>query len=184
MKKAIKIIGISVIVFLFISLSVALTVSLRRKNTLDTVPKGFITDELSYGDYSFEIIQKKGFYYPTLSGYVVVKNKPVRITVVCNDSENNVEMQSVKYKNGFWVITFNDEIIYNYLSQGEHSAIINVYGETENTSVNAQATLVADDNYFVIDSVCDFGLIFGENELPIIGIFPCMDKESNWAGPY
>lgn len=175
MKKTIKIIVISVIVFFVVSASVALTVSLRRKNTLDEGPKVFITDELSYGEYTFEIIEKSdSFYYPTLSGYVVVKDKPERITCLCNYTESPVEIKSLKFQNGFWIVDFEEEIIYGSLEKGNYPAVINVYGETENVSVNATATLIVDELY---TSLAGFNETTGET-------FYAMDKESHWVGPY
>lgn len=177
MKKKIKnFFTVILVIFIFLT-CFSFVITLIRKDT-DSGQVN-IVDKRNHGEYTFEIVEKSdSFYYPTLSGYIALINKPTKITVDCNNTEKNVEIKSLKNQNGYWIVNFNEEIIYSSLTRGNHSAVINVYSSS-NKIYSGSTSLVADDDYFA--SFGNNGGVFDGEEPNYIF---AMDKDSNWTEFY
>lgn len=126
------------------------------------------------GEFTFEIVKDKGFYYPTVAGELKTEKVPDKLTVVCNDTEREVALDTINKVNGYYVITFNQRIIYGYLTAGDHEATLKAYFGSGTKVLDEKTTLNADDDY---SSFVGVDMTTGES-------LSAMDKESNWIGPY
>lgn len=172
MKKKVKSV-FTIILVIFVCLACfSFVMGFIRKDTDKSQVS--TANKKNHGEYTFEIVEKSdSFYYPTLSGYVAVVNRPTRLTVDCNDVESEVEIKTLKRQNGYWVVSFNEEIIYGALTEGEHPVIVNVYYGNKSEPIGS-TTLVVDELYTAINGWD----IVGEKSIN------AMDKESCWIGPY
>ena len=136
---------------------------------------GILTPSEDYKtDFSFKMVEKNSFYYPTFDGDVLFDYYPEKITVSIDNKEYKLTPKTVKLVNGSYLFGF-DEIIQMYsINKGTYDVVIYGYDGETRAAVSETRKFVADDDYFVL-SYIDYET--GEQGW-------AMDKESNWTPFY
>ena len=126
-------------------------------------------------NYTFEIVRKAdSFYYPTVKGTVYLQRYPDEITFSFDDQVFQLEADTIKYdsKNLIYTITFEQEIVFNRITKGEHSTAISYSYAGE--KIQLFTLDVETDDYITLNF---YNPSTGEVESRL-------DCESNWIGPY
>lgn len=103
--------------------------------------------DLFSGEFTFTLEQIDGWFYPTVKGSINSDKVPESLTLSCNGEDVEIKIQSIKQVNGYYVLGFNQQVVYDRLDKGEHEAVLQAaFGSTKKTLAFA-TKLVAENDY-------------------------------------
>lgn len=103
--------------------------------------------DLFSGEFTFTLVQIDGWYYPTVKGAINSDKVPDSLTLSCNGEDVEIKIESIKQVNGYYVLGFNQQVVYDRLDKGEHEAVIQAaFGSTKKTLAFV-TKLVAENDY-------------------------------------
>ncbi|MBQ8427182.1 MAG: hypothetical protein IJX16_05440 [Clostridia bacterium] len=107
-------------------------------------------EETSDMAFSFEI-EDDGFFYPTFIGIVTLDYCPDKVTVVCNSIETTLKPTKIDYVNELYEIRYEQQIIYDYLKKGNHTATVYSYFNSTKNTLTETLTLKANYDYGAVN---------------------------------
>lgn len=137
-------------------------------------------NETLASEFTLELEQLENtFYLPRVSGYIVRKSVPSKISAVCEHAETTLTIKALTYENGQYIMTFDQNInAKSGFNKGETVEVAILIYDEEVTTLEEKASFVANDNYEVICGINYSELLESSNER-----FCYLDKSSNWTKP-
>ena len=130
-------------------------------------------EETSDMAFSFEI-EEDGFFYPTFIGIVTLDYCPEKVTVVCNGIETTLTPTKIDCVNELYEIRYEQQIIYDYLKKGNHTATVYSYLNSTKKVLTETLTLKANYDY---EAVNILNYQTGKSGV-------AMDKVNNYSGAH
>ena len=126
--------------------------------------------------YTFELVKKDSFYYPTLKGTIVSTEYPETLVFSYNGEEREITSKAISFNKTSqkYVTEIEQVFIYGYIKAGNQSAGIFMNRDGEKISVAKISTITCPNDLFAINGVID-----GSEQA-----FSAMDAEDNWTENY
>lgn len=113
--------------------------------------------------FTFSIVEKRTFYYPTYGGTIVLDAHPDKITLTVLDKEIELKPYKLELYKGLYVFTIESEVLlFNSIAPGEYEACLNAF--------NGDNVIYSKTYKFNVST-------------KLVNVGDRMDKELNWGKP-
>lgn len=173
------------ILAMFLTLILAFSFGCQKS---ETAPKKEVLTDYD-GTCKMTIVERDSFYYPTLSGTIILSVIPDGLSAEIAGEEFDLEIRSINASNGMYVLGFREEHVFGKLEKKTYSIAINVHWNGKVLQAKNFGTFECDDDYFALHAV-SFNPEWGtdasnEDEwMQDSETIVAMDKESNWTPAY
>ena len=128
----------------------------------------------SITSFSISMIKRDTLYYPTFEGKIRFAYYPEKISVIVDNVEYELNVETVQLANGYYLFGFNQIIDLLSISKGDYTVTAYGYQGSLKTAVAETFTWTVDDDYFAMTFV----------DIETGDVSWGLDKESNWTPFY
>lgn len=137
----------------------------------ETYPQPEVPPDAGVDEYKLEIVEKDGFYYPTISGAIFATKYPNKIVLSFNGCEKELKPTKLKNKTNGYIFWFDEVVLYSQIKQGDYKYSVKAYYGNKVVNTEVVNDITIDDEYFgatIIDARTG-------------KLINAMDAESSWT---